>query len=238
MVLAEESDGSDEAGSRNAIRKLLRESFLSITISSLPPPVDSNRQLLSGAFTPSSVCEDFKVELGKLRANMYSQLESMLQSKGVFNGGASVYTGVMVNEIVKAASNVINQGKSELAPKSLIEDSQKQLLKVETDALLQRLDTFLLAQPLPSEPSELAAHLEAELLKCVSTLQSHYKSCPYNLLSAAKFELEAVAHAKIATLAAENFAKISDTVNQVTAACHALIASDFESFWISWVQVR
>ena len=41
FVLNVEMDHSDEADSRNSIRKLLRESFLSFTISSLPPPVDS-----------------------------------------------------------------------------------------------------------------------------------------------------------------------------------------------------
>eukprot|EP01036_Dinobryon_divergens_P028374 gene28374-37307_t len=221
LVLHEETDNSDEADSRNSIRKLLRESFLSITISSLPPPVDSNRQLLSGAFTVNNVSEDFKMELGKLRATMHSQLQSMLLTKAVHSGGASVYTGAMVNEIVKAASSVINQGKSELAPRSLVEQSQKQLLNLEMEVLLQRLDAFL---------------LKAELLNCVSTLQSHYKSCPGNLLSAAKIELETAAHIKISAMAADNFAKISAAVSKVTAACHALIAADFEGVWINWIQ--
>lgn len=234
LVLNEETDNSDEADSRNSIRKLLRESFLSITISSLPPPVDSNRQLLSGAFTVNNVSEDFKMELGKLRVTMHSQLQSMLLAKAIHSGGASVYTEAMVNEIVKAASRIINQGKSELAPRSLVEQSQKQLLNLEMEVLLQRLDAFLLSQPLPSEPAELAMHLEAELLNCVSTLQTHYKSCPGNLLSAAKIELEAAAHIKISAMAADNFAKISEAVSKVTTACHALIAADFEGVWINW----
>ena len=98
----------------------------------------------------NNVSEDFKLELGKVRATMPSQLESMLLSKAVVHcGGASVYTGAMVNEIVKAASSVINQGKSELAPRSLIEKSQKQLLNLEIEGLLKRIGRFLVEPATP-----------------------------------------------------------------------------------------
>jgi hypothetical protein len=116
---------------RNETRQLICESFESVTVWGLPPPINDAQRLAEGNFTNGDACENYLIKVNALRTSVAGQL----QEPKLFPDALS---GEMIPQIVTELVAALNEGAEDILPMNIFKAAelrQQQKMKKEAAAI-------------------------------------------------------------------------------------------------------
>lgn len=162
----EKRNSVDALLQRNRIRRILSESFESISVWGFPSPVDDATVLNRGEFSADDATAPFDDMVAGLRQAIRAQARECKS----FNG--KPLTGPLIASLMPEIARALNEGV-DLLPKSLYEQSEQRTASLAKQACVDAFDDFVqqLRREMPVPQDDLSARLAAEQKRAMAELK-------------------------------------------------------------------
>lgn len=169
---AEKRNCVDALLQRNRIRKILSDSFESISVWGFPSPVKDANVLNRGEFDTRDVTGEFDALVTELRQAIRQQTKG---TKG-FNG--SPLSGPIIASLMPEIAQALNEGV-DLLPRSLYEQSEQRQAGLAKQACVEEFEEFVaeLRRDMPINQDDLGSKLAEQQRKAMADLRAETGMC-------------------------------------------------------------